>query len=58
MVGNCAKFHLVKTGDTCSRVATANGISLADFLKWNPDVGGSSCGKLQRDAYACVGLLK
>ncbi|KAI0112109.1 hypothetical protein GGR51DRAFT_547171 [Nemania sp. FL0031] len=54
MVTNCNKFDFVKSGDGCPSIADRNGISLADFYKWNPAVGGD-CRSLWLDTYVCVG---
>ncbi|KAI0505413.1 LysM domain-containing protein [Xylaria bambusicola] len=56
MVGNCRKFHFVQRDQTCATIAKQYGISEADFIKWNPAVGGTSCGGLWANTYACVGL--
>ncbi|OAQ72016.1 LysM domain-containing protein [Pochonia chlamydosporia 170] len=56
MTSNCDKFQLIKTGDTCVDIATRNGISVQDFLQWNPQAG-SSCTGLWANAYACVGVV-
>lgn len=50
MVGNCTNFYLVVSGDTCSSIATAAGISLSDFYTWNPAVG-TSCATLFLNMY-------
>jgi hypothetical protein len=56
MVKNCNKFHKVVSGDTCSTIATAAKITLANFYKWNPAVG-SSCKTLFLRYYVCVAIL-
>lgn len=56
IASNCNKFYLVKSGDGCEAVATANGISLSDFYLWNPAVG-STCRFLQVDVYVCVAII-
>lgn len=55
MVNNCDKFHLVKPGESCPSIASANGITLAEFLAWNPKAG-SNCNGLWADTYACVSI--
>jgi hypothetical protein len=55
MIGNCTKFHLVVSGDTCSSIATAAGISLSDFYIWNPAVG-TSCATLFAENNVCIGV--
>ncbi|KAL2834838.1 hypothetical protein BJY01DRAFT_252812 [Aspergillus pseudoustus] len=54
MVDNCTAFHLVVSGDTCADIAADAGISLSDFVSWNPGVG-SDCSGLWLDYYVCVG---
>jgi hypothetical protein len=56
MVGNCNKFYLVASGDTCAAIATAAGISLSSFYAWNPAVG-STCGTLDLGDYVCIGVI-
>ncbi|KAK0385665.1 hypothetical protein NLU13_6842 [Sarocladium strictum] len=56
MVTNCDKFHLVVSGDGCSAIATAAGISLSSFYAWNPAVG-TSCATLFLGYYVCIGIL-
>ncbi|RYP24057.1 hypothetical protein DL765_000785 [Monosporascus sp. GIB2] len=53
----CNKFYKVKNGDTCDGVTRSNGVSLADFYKWNPSVG-DDCRNLQLDTYVCIGFDK
>ncbi|KAI4858574.1 hypothetical protein F4820DRAFT_442209 [Hypoxylon rubiginosum] len=56
IVDNCDEFYYVKTGDSCANIASSHGITLAQFLQWNPNAG-STCGGLWADAYACVSVL-
>ncbi|KAG5746608.1 hypothetical protein H9Q70_010692 [Fusarium xylarioides] len=56
IVSNCDKFYMVKSGEGCATVASKNGITLAEFYKWNTKVG-SACTALYADAYACVSVL-
>ncbi|KAH8716634.1 LysM domain-containing protein [Beauveria bassiana] len=56
MVDKCDRFVFIKPGDNCGAVASAAGISLADFILWNPNVG-SSCSGLWANSYACVHLI-
>ncbi|KAH7317179.1 LysM domain protein [Stachybotrys elegans] len=56
MIGNCDKFYLVPEGGGCQSIADANGISLAEFITWNPKVG-STCGGLWADVYVCVSVM-
>ncbi|KAH8891699.1 hypothetical protein GQ53DRAFT_720373 [Thozetella sp. PMI_491] len=57
MTESCSAFYLTKKGDTCGGIATSHGISLQDFISWNPGVGGASCPTLWADAYVCVNVL-
>jgi hypothetical protein len=53
MVSDCDKFYLVQSEDGCASVASAAGISLADFYAWNPAVG-TSCAYLDVGDYVCI----
>ncbi|KAK3312922.1 hypothetical protein B0H66DRAFT_644063 [Apodospora peruviana] len=57
MVTNCDAFYLVKSGDNCEKIATANGISVSQFTTWNTQIGGASCSGLWLDAYVCVSII-
>lgn len=54
MVSNCISFYKVASGDSCSAIAEANGISTADLISWNPAVK-SDCTLLLIGDYVCVG---
>ncbi|KAL9941389.1 hypothetical protein D7B24_004411 [Verticillium nonalfalfae] len=56
MVTSCDKFYFIQSGDLCSTVAVRSGISVDDFLKWNP-AAGSDCAGLWAGAYACVSVI-
>ncbi|KAH7037266.1 uncharacterized protein B0I36DRAFT_380504 [Microdochium trichocladiopsis] len=56
MTGSCNKFTLVKTGDTCDKLASAAGISTANFITYNPAVG-KDCSGLWANVYVCVGII-
>ncbi|KAF2826311.1 LysM domain-containing protein [Ophiobolus disseminans] len=56
LVANCDKFYFVQKTEQCSAIAAANGISLTQFLNWNPSAG-STCGGLWAEAYACVSIV-
>jgi hypothetical protein len=56
MVRNCAKFHYVAKGVTCSQITSYQHISLTDFVKWNLTVG-SDCKTMQSGVNVCVGLI-
>ncbi|KAI7771209.1 hypothetical protein LZL87_014370 [Fusarium oxysporum] len=56
MIGNCNKFHMVKSTTTCDSIQNYYKISLADFVKWNPAVG-SKCTGLWANYNVCVGVI-
>ncbi|KAH8178523.1 hypothetical protein LIA77_00042 [Sarocladium implicatum] len=56
MVNNCNKFHYISTGDTCQQIVSYQGITIADFVKWNSGFG-SNCNDMWAEAWACVGVL-
>jgi LysM repeat protein len=56
MTKNCKRFHFVKSGEACATITKQYGISLADFLSWNP-AAGSNCAGLWANTYACVAVL-
>jgi hypothetical protein len=56
IIADCDDFHLVEEGEICATIAKDYGITLDDFLKWNPVVG-EKCDGLWKDAYVCVGIL-
>jgi LysM repeat protein len=47
---------MVKPGEGCATVASKNGITLAEFNKWNTKVDSTRTG-LYADAYACVSVI-
>ncbi|KAL8282909.1 hypothetical protein RB600_006079 [Gaeumannomyces tritici] len=57
MVDNCNKFQLVKKGQNCNEIARQAGITLAQFVLWNPEVGGTACSGLWADVNVCVGVV-
>ncbi|KAI2466152.1 carbohydrate-binding module family 50 protein [Annulohypoxylon bovei var. microspora] len=54
-VSNCAACYKVVEGDTCYAVAAAKGITLANFLLWNPSIN-AACTNLQLGYNYCVGV--
>jgi hypothetical protein len=56
MVDNCNKFYFVKSGEGCAAVLKENGISLADFVFFNPSVG-ETCSGMWAETYVCVGAI-
>ncbi|KAF6810621.1 LysM domain-containing protein [Colletotrichum plurivorum] len=53
--GNCKRFHFVQPGQNCDIISRQYGISLANFIRWNP-AAGANCQGLWAQTYACVGL--
>ncbi|KAL5371895.1 hypothetical protein PMIN02_012730 [Paraphaeosphaeria minitans] len=49
---NCDAFYFVQQDDDCDTIAKGYGISVAQFIAWNP-TAGSSCNGLWANAYAC-----
>ncbi|KAH7091201.1 LysM domain-containing protein [Paraphoma chrysanthemicola] len=56
MVTNCAKFHWIAQGVTCSQVISYQKITLQDFVKWNPTVN-SDCSGMWAEVQVCVGVI-
>ncbi|PHH89144.1 hypothetical protein CDD83_6595 [Cordyceps sp. RAO-2017] len=56
MTSACGGFYLVKPGDGCYDIASANEIALADLYSWNPALKGD-CSGLYYGYYICIGLL-
>ncbi|KAJ5810755.1 uncharacterized protein N7503_002973 [Penicillium pulvis] len=57
MVSDCNKFYFVVSDDTCSGIATSQGITVADIELWNPQVG-TACTDIWLSDYICVGVRK
>lgn len=53
MVEGCKAFYKAVANEGCLLITEAHGIELADFYKWNPDVG-TECTNLWPDYYVCV----
>lgn len=56
LVSNCDSFYLVQSGDQCGNIASAYGITLANFYAWNPAVG-NTCASLIAGDYVCVNIV-
>lgn len=56
MVDNCDAFYFVKPQEGCEVVASKNGITVAELIKFNPSAG-SGCNGLWANAYACVSII-
>ncbi|ORY65198.1 uncharacterized protein BCR38DRAFT_457414 [Pseudomassariella vexata] len=53
---DCEKYYLVKSGDTCQKIAdTYKTFTLNQFYSWNPAVG-KDCSSLWVDYYVCVAV--
>jgi LysM repeat protein len=58
MVPNCDAFYKVQQGENCNTVASKNGITLAELIKFNPNAGTTTnCNGLWADTYACVSII-
>ncbi len=55
MVGNCNKFHHVRSDDNCADILQLYSISLAQFAEWNPAVK-STCSNLWADTVSASHL--
>ncbi|GME35766.1 LysM domain-containing protein [Neofusicoccum parvum] len=53
---NCDDWHIVVTGDTCTNVAEEAGISLAQFLAWNPAVSADCVDNFWLEQAYCIGV--
>ncbi|KAL1616832.1 hypothetical protein SLS56_011264 [Neofusicoccum ribis] len=53
---NCDDWHIVVTGDTCTSVAEEAGISLAQFLAWNPAVSADCVDNFWLEQAYCIGV--
>ncbi|RAH71405.1 LysM peptidoglycan-binding domain-containing protein [Aspergillus aculeatinus CBS 121060] len=56
MVSDCDSFYYVVTGDGCSSIASAEGVTVAELEEWNPAIG-TDCTDLWTETYICVGIL-
>ncbi|KAK2594660.1 hypothetical protein QQS21_007636 [Conoideocrella luteorostrata] len=55
MTSQCRRFYLMQPGDLCWSMAQSAGVSLAQFVEWNPAVG-QECGNLWPAYYYCIGV--
>ena len=53
-LSSCTSYHKVVSGDTCSAIETAAGITAAEFAAWNSGVD-SSCSNIYVGYYLCIG---
>ena len=56
MVDNCDTFYKVEEGDVCSDIAQNYGITLGQFVKYNPEVN-ADCSGLWLGYYVCVSII-
>ncbi|KAL5087856.1 hypothetical protein Trisim1_007507 [Trichoderma cf. simile WF8] len=52
---NCNKFYLVQPGDSCPAIESEFGISMSQFITWNPSVN-TGCTNIIAGYYYCVGV--
>lgn len=52
--GSCATTYTVKSGDTCSKIATTYKLTMAQFTALNPKWTNASCPTLQIGVVLCV----
>lgn len=56
IAGNCDAWHTIVSGDTCYSIDQEYGITLKEFLAWNPAVS-ADCGTNFWPGYSyCVGI--
>ena len=55
MVSGCTEFYEAQPDDGCYAIATEYGITLDEFVDWNPAVN-SNCSGLWPDYYYCVAI--
>lgn len=49
------KWHVIVSGDNCYQIETDNGITMAQFQKWNPQLDNDCSNLLLNDAYCVQG---
>jgi hypothetical protein len=54
IVGNCNKYYKVVSGDGCDVIEKKNGITDAQFRKWNTGID-AGCTNVFLGYYVCVG---
>jgi sarcosine oxidase delta subunit len=54
MTDGCTAFHKVVKDEWCEQIAKDSGVSLSNFVAWNPAVG-DDCKGLKYGYYVCVG---
>lgn len=53
IVANCSRYCLVVSGDRCGSIATKNGITVANFRRWNTLIN-AACTNLWADVLVCT----
>ncbi|SPO01631.1 uncharacterized protein DNG_04305 [Cephalotrichum gorgonifer] len=53
IVANCSRYYLVVSGDGCDSIAAKNGITVANFRRWNTFID-AACTNLWADALVCT----
>ncbi|KAI2789429.1 hypothetical protein POX_d04917 [Penicillium oxalicum] len=56
VISGCNSYHAVVSGDSCQSIAAEAHIDMADFVKWNPNVG-PGCASLWLGYYVCTGVI-
>jgi hypothetical protein len=55
---NCNGWHTVVSGDDCQAVSQRYGISMSQFLEWNPAVSSDCINNFWIDSSYCVRIGK
>lgn len=53
IVSNCSRFYKVVSGDSCDGIAQKQGITVANFRRWNTEIN-AGCTNLWLDALVCT----
>ncbi|CZS91759.1 uncharacterized protein RAG0_02286 [Rhynchosporium agropyri] len=56
MVKNCDRFYKVKSGETCTTIATSQGVTVQQLTTWNPAIK-SDCSGMWLDYYMCTSIV-
>ncbi|KAJ5488589.1 hypothetical protein N7539_003479 [Penicillium diatomitis] len=56
VITGCNAYHSVAAGDSCQSIVAEAHIDMADFMKWNPNVG-PGCANLWLGYYVCTGVI-
>lgn len=57
MVDNCNRFYQVQSGDTCTTIASKQGVTIAQLAAWNTEIGGTACTGIWVDYHICTGVV-